>query len=478
MDPAPPDAQAPPPPPPPGAAPPPAPPPEPADRGRPGLLSVAVRGLVAVLLLAAGSAAAWALVATAPVTDLAPVEALATPVQVFDPDPQPIARRWSGYGTAEALRASDVPARVSATVERLGEGVRDGAAVEEGQTLVLLENEDFADEVTRLNSLIDDTNARLGELDTQESRLDEQAGFLEEDVELQTQELSRVNRLNERSVATGQDVDRARSQVLTARTALSALRQQREGLPAQREALTANRAALEAQLAVAERNLGRTDIRSPIAGSVQALDVEPGESVQPGERVARVVDPAVIEVPLKLPAGARSSVSVGDAVTLRSSRSARAVPGEEADEGADPTWTATVARINPTDDARTRTLTVYAVLDQADTDPARRLSPGLFVAGTVTAGEPVPRTVVPRRSLRRGRVQLVVPDASGNGGHTLTSREVGVAFQLRERLPGTGLPDDQWAVLDGPLPADARVVLTANASLLDGQAVDPREVKP
>ena len=455
---------------------PPAPAPPPAEPARLGAAPLAARALACVLLLAAGSAGAWALVATAPVTDLTPVEALATPVQVFDPAPQPVARRWRGFGTADALRAADVPARVSAAVASLGPGVRDGAAVGAGQVLVLLEAEDFADEVTRLRSLIADTNARLGELDVQEARLDEQAGFLEEDLELQLQELDRVGRLNERSVATGQDLDRARSQVLAARTALSALSQQREALPAQREALTAGRAALEAQLAVAERNLGRAEVKSPIAGSVEALDVEPGESVQPGERVARVVDPAVIEVPLKLPAGARGSVSVGDAVTLRSSRATRPVLGEEVQPDAEPTWAATVARINPTDDARTRTLTVYAELDQSGEAPARRLAPGLFVAGTVTAGEPAPRVVVPRRSLRRGRVQLVVPD--GRGGHRVTSREVGVAFRLRDRLPGTGLPDDQWAVLRGPLPTGAQVVLTANASLLDGQAVDPKRVGP
>ena len=451
--------------------------PEPADGGPIGPISIAVRGAVAVVILAAGCVAAWALVATAPAIDLAPVDAIATPVVVFDPTPQPVARRWSGYGTAGALNAADVPARVSAVVERLGDGIRDGVAVTAGQSLVVLESEDFRDEVTRLEALIDDANAQLGELDVRETRLDEQAGFLEADLQLQAQELRRVNQLSERSVATGQDVDRARSQVLSARTVLSAMQQSREGIPAQREALTASRAALEAQLGVARRNLGRAEIRSPLAGYVQALDVEVGESVQPGERVARVVDPARIEVPLKLPAGARRSVSVGDPVTLRSSRSARSAPGETASGESQERWRGSIARINPTDDARTRTLTVYAVLDQADLPASDRLAPGLFVAGSVVAGEPTARPLVPRRSLRRGRVQLVIPDPDGRG-FVVTSEPVETAFQLRDRLPATGLPDDQWSVLRAPLPAGARVVLTANASLLDGQAVDPRPVTP
>ncbi len=195
--------------------------------------------------------------------------------------------------------------------------------------------------------------------------------------------------------------------------------------------------------------------------------------MQPGERVARVVDPTRIEVPLKLPAGARNSVSVGDPVTLRSSRSSRDAPGEAASEEGRERWQAEIVRINPTDDARTRTLTVYAVLDQADVPPAERLAPGLFVAGTVVAGEPAVRPLVPRRSLRRGRVQLVIPGPEGRG-FVVTSEPVELAFQLRDRLPATGLPDDQWSVLRAPLPADARVVLTANASLLDGQGVEPR----
>ncbi|BAM05229.1 putative efflux system periplasmic linker protein [Phycisphaera mikurensis NBRC 102666] len=429
--------------------------------------------MVAVVVVAAGAAGAWALVATMPVIDLAPVEAVATPVIVFDPSPQPVARPWSGYGTAEALTAADVPARVTATVASLGEGVRDGAAVGAGQTLVTLERADFEDEVTRLESLAADADAQLRELDSREARLDEQAGLLEEDLDLQTRELERVSRLEGRSVATGQDVDRARSQVLAARSALSAMRQSRESIPTRREALTATAAALEAQLRVARRNLGRTTIKSPIRGYLQSLDVEAGEAVSPGQRVARVVDPAVVEVPLKLPAGARRGVRVGDPVELRSSWDLREREGGAPAEGENPAWTGKILRINPTDDAQTRTLTVYVVLDQADTPAAERLAPGLFVAGTVTAGEPTPRVVVPRRSLRRGRVQLVGPDAEGRP--RVRSVPVSVDFHLRARLPGTGLPDDQWAVLDAPLPAGERVVLTANASLLDGQAVDPRD---
>lgn len=457
---------------------------ESADRDGIGLISIAVRGVVTLALLVAGSVAAWALVATAPAIDLAPVEALATPVVVFEPTAQPVARRWDGFGTAEAFAAADVPARVTSTVAALGGGVREGAPVQAGQTLVLLESEDFTDEVTRLVSLVADTNARLGELDVLEASLAERAELLETDLALQQTEARRVSGLRDRNVATAQDVDRALSQVLAARNALSSMQQQREAVPAQREALTAGRAALEAQLAVARRNLGRAEIRSPIAGQIEQLDVDPGEGVQPGQRVARVVDPSIIEVPLRLPAGSRGSVSVGDAVTLRSSRAMHdSLPSPEGagEKEAGRTWSATVVRINPTDDARTRTLTVYAVLDQELVPPAERLAPGLFVAGTVTAGQPTPRLVVPRRSLRRGRLQLAVPATDGRSSALRTtwlvsSFPVEVAFNLRAQLGGTGLPDDQWAVLSTELPEGARVVLTANASLLDGQAIEPREV--
>jgi multidrug efflux pump subunit AcrA (membrane-fusion protein) len=206
--------------------------------------------------------------------------------------------------------------------------------------------------------------------------------------------------------------------------------------------------------------VARCLIVSPLDGVVQAVDVEAGESVAVGQRAARVVSLDVIEVPVRLPAAARASVRVGDRVELRAARR----------DG--PTWSAVVARIAPEDDAQTRTMTVFVELDQraalAEQGPhaGGLLTPGVFLEATVATGAGSAQWVVPRRSLRAGRILLVEDDR-------LTSRPAGIAYTLTGWLEALPLPDRQWAVLDEPLRDGELIVLDGSTALRVGQMVRP-----
>jgi multidrug efflux pump subunit AcrA (membrane-fusion protein) len=184
---------------------------------------------------------------------------------------------------------------------------------------------------------------------------------------------------------------------------------------------------------------------------LQSVDVEVGENLAAGQRVARVVDLRRIEVPLRLPASARAGIAVGDDVLLH------------ATGGSDRTWPARVARIAPEDDATTRTVAVYVELNQDPHDPAA-LAPGQFLRGTVSSSGAQLRWVVPRRALAGDRLLLV------NDGR-IVSRAVEIDFQIERKLPQLGLPDDEWVVLREPLREGDRVVVNAARGLADGLAV-------
>jgi multidrug resistance efflux pump len=231
--------------------------------------------------------------------------------------------------------------------------------------------------------------------------------------------------------------------------------------------LMAQIAQQASQLGQAYRELNKARIVSPLDGVVQEIGVEVGEAVSPGAVVARVVDPTVIEVPVRLPGVAQTVVTVGDPLWLTS----RSSPGS--------VWRTTIARVAPAQDGGTRTLTVYGVLEQPGVDgelPAGasmgdvaggRLSPGMFVQGAVASGQRAERWLVPRRAIQDGRLRLV--DADGRVG----SVPVRVSWTLRARVPGLGLDDEQWAVLAEPLEPGQRVLVNASSTVLDGEQVQP-----
>ena len=428
----------------------------------PGVLAWAFRAAVVLVLLAVGVGGVIYLYATAPRPAVVDPEANALAVPVFEAQPVAVTRQWRGYGTAAPVNSADVPARVSATVEKIADAAEPGTRVDAGQPLVWLDDSDFVQQVTIAEQRLAEVDAALAQLDIEAASLQERMELEEEDVDLAQAELDRLRELEAGGVANQQDLDDGRRALNAARRSRLATREVLDSLPARRRSLQAQRASLQASIEIARLNQQRSTIKSPLAGVIQSVDVEVGESLAAGQRVARVVAPTPVEVPLKLPASARSTLNVGDPVTLRPTAG-----------DAEISWSTTVTRIAPEEDAATRTVTVYAVLTANDAAPGSNApappAPGTFLEAVVTSGQQVERLVVPRRAIRGGRVQVVRDGVA-------VSVPIETAYVLAQRFPELGLPDDQWAVLDedpeGLNPGDL-VIVNAGSLIPDGQRVDP-----
>ncbi|MEE9405091.1 MAG: efflux RND transporter periplasmic adaptor subunit [Algisphaera sp.] len=395
-------------------------------------------------------------------------------VRTFAAQQSEVRRQWAGQGTAQALRSADVPARVMATVVERVDGVRPGTAVTEGQVLVRLDAEDFLREAEAARQRIAEIDASLAQLQVEWDRLNERLALEDSDVAMARTEFNRQVRLNEREVTTGKDVDIARRTLITAQRSQLTTRQTADLIAPRRRKWEAQKAGQEAKVNLAELARQRTEIVSPLTGVVQALDVEVGENVSVGQRVARVVAVDRVEVPVALPAAAGLTVAVGDRLTLR-------VSGHRALGAFRPTWLTVVARVAPEYDQETRTLTVYAELASggaelaargAESDTSRRMlpPPGMFLEATVEVSQSALRWVVPRRAVREGRIQVVQAG-------TLASRGVEVDFYISGLRPELSPDDDQWAVLRGDaLTPGVQVLIDAANRLPDGTAVEMRDV--
>ena len=398
-----------------------APPPPP--RGAARLVPLAVRAMVGLAALAAAIGVYTLLVALRPEVEAADPERTRIQLSAYPVRPVSVRRQWVGYGTARAKVAAEVPARVTSVVVSRPEYVEEGNAVERGQTLVRLDPADIRRELARARQALAEVEAQLAQLDAEAQRVAQRVEIERRDAAIAEREFERIEKLFGRGAASRQDVDARERAWLSSRRALVQAEEAMDRIPARRAALEAAAAGRRASSETAELALDRTNVTTPLAGTIQRVDVEVGESVAPGQRVARVVDDGVIEVALKLPAVAASRIGVGDLVELTE-------PGVD-----ERVWRSEVVRVAPEQDPEQRTVTVYVEVRQGGASASQRLMPGTFVRGAVSHVDSTPRWVVPRRALRRGRV-FVIED------QTIRSREVSPAFEVAEELPATGLPDD------------------------------------
>lgn len=412
------------------------------------VVSVLTRFIVCGLILAAGVVVAGELIRTRQNPATTASDEGRPRIIVLRIANEAIAERFTGYGTLEAMEQVDVPARVAAVVVGLPDDIRVGVAVQKGQLLVQLDPSDFAERLTMARAAVAIDQAAADRLDVEERLAIDRIRLAERDQQLATADLDRARKASNGGAVSAREVDQIESRLLQAKHAFIAQREIIERLPVLREELNQKRKSDEALLRLAEQAVERCTIRSPLAGVLAAVGVEKGESVGVGQPVVRIVDPVRLELALHVAASVRGHVALGD-------------PLELARPASDTSFAAVVARISPTDDPTTRTLTLFSEVDGT----ASGFAPGLFVRGEVQSKHAPTRSIVPRRAVRNQRVMVVVDGA-------IAFLPAKGAFALRGARPSTGIEDLEWVVLESLLPEGALVVVDGSRAVAHGTPVE------
>jgi multidrug efflux pump subunit AcrA (membrane-fusion protein) len=427
------------------------------------------RAVAAIVVFALCAGVAGWLNATAPRPGEVKSVAALQQVKVFQARAVPMRRQWRGYGVAAALDRADVPARVTATVARIPASIQAGRPVKAGDTLIELDGTDFLRQVELAQQRIAELEAQLKQIDVEAARYQERRKIEAEDIRLAENEVRRIAALVKDSAAKQFELEAAQRTSLSAQRAELATRELLEKIEPRKSAWQALRDGQESSLKIAQQNLDRCNVTSPITGVLQTVDVKLGESLQAGQRVARVVSLARVEMPVQLPVAARTDIVIGGRVELNAANNTSQC------------WDAKVVRLSPEDDATTRTMTAFVEVDQQElaaqfgaAGAGRLLTPGQFVGATVWSEVIEPRWIVPRRSIRAGRVLV-----ARNG--IVVSLPVTIDYLSEGAVPQLGVPDDQWAVLvtEGmPLKEGDLVVLNASTAVRDGDKIDPQFAPP
>lgn len=418
------------------------------------LPSLLFRSATVVVLLGGATAIAIWLTMTSPIPSTSERPEDLRRVEVVEVVPRPLGRTWNGYGLAEAMNSADIPAEVPSIVIDVPETVRTGRRIMAGELIAVLDAEDFQRQYEIAERTLSEISTNLEQLDIDETNSRRLVELGEQDLEIVRDELTRIQKARENGAANPREVDLVRQRVVQSETALTSIRERLQAVPIRRRLLENQQASQKDARQIAARNVERCTVVSPITGVLEAVQIEPGERVVPGQPIARVVDLTLMNVELRLPSSARPSVFKGNEVLI----SARGAESR--------TWNGIVNRISPVDDPLSRTMTAFVELDQAvdigSPDSVDFLAPGTFVVTTVLARDLEKRIVVPQGAVKQNRIWFVLDD------NVVRSVDAMIAFPI-ESEDGRS----RELALDNDLPAGARVLLDASRTPSVGSVIDP-----
>ena len=345
-----------------------------------------------------------------------------TPVPVATAEPGELRPTLEVPGTVEARLEYTVGARVASEVEAVHVDQRDRVAP--GQLLVALDDRELRAAVEQAEQAL--AAAR------------QQAQSARRAVDKAQADLERARRDHRRNRESDEYV--SARELDASETALRSARAAREGAQADLAAREAEVARAEAALDEARIRLGYARVTAQGPGLVIEREAEPGEAVQPGTPLLRVIDPDTLWVTARVDETVVGRVAEGQPARIRL-RSGAELAGE-------------VARVEPLSDPATRELAV----DIAFREPPERIILNEEARVTIHTGT-VSGLVVPAAavSYRGGQARVfVVAD------NRAQSRQVQIAATEGDR-----------ALVRQGLEAGARVI-TAPGSVTAGERVAPR----
>jgi len=417
-------------------------------------LAIGVRFVVGLVVVAAGAGVYLALSATRPEAPRLEERERGVIVRTMTVTPTPARRWWEGFGVARAVRASNVAAEVAGVVVERPEEIDPGAWVEQGDLLVAIDDDEFRQRLERSRQLIASLEAELRGLRVETESLQETLTLAEEAVELTRDEVERLREATGRGAATDVELQRLQRELTTVQRQAEDIRQRLNLIPTREARLAAQIQSERASARLAELDLERATIEAPFTGAIQAVDVNEGERVNVGQRVARVVDLRLMEAPLRIPVSAVGDLRVGGRVEL------------EAEGPERRRWSGTIARIAPEADQSTRTATVFVEIEQAARlggEPL--LLPGQFLTARIYAASAGDELVIPRTAVLDDRVMVVSPEGVAQ------PRDVQVSYHLEAAFPDLVPGETQWAVVEEGLEAGDRIVISNVADIEPGAPV-------
>ncbi len=327
---------------------------------------------------------------------------------------------------ALAQEGPDAPPPVvvvaSATAERMAETVTvPGSVVSRSDSEIAAEVSGVVDWVAEIGASVEagGTIARVGGelLQIEAKRAEASVKRLEARVAFLDDEVARQEELSRKGSASRQKLEQARSERDQARQDLAEAR---------------------LMLERAQYDLAHAEVKSPFPGRIVTRLIEPGEFLNRGSAVARVVDVSALEVTAQIPISSVAQIKEGDQVTVEG-------PGGEV-------VGAKVRALVPVGDEVSRSAELRATLEA-----------GVWLVGMAVK---VATPTAPPRDVIAVPRDAVLLRAEGAAVFRIGADGTAELVQVR-----TGLTSGGLVAVEGGLAAGDRVVVRGGETLQPGQKV-------
>ena len=368
----------------------------------------------------------------------------------------------SGYVVAHHKIA--VGAKVMGRVAWIG--VEKGDTVQQGQVLVRLEASEFRAQVNQAQANYAAAQARLDKLRTgsrPEEKLKDKAAVLQAEANLKNAEAEyqRTESLFRSGVSSKAEYDRALAQRDSAAAMVQAARQasMMTDIGPRKEEIRAAEAEVQqmkAALDYANTQLAATEIRAPVAGTVLARSVEPGEMVSPSAFGGSGARTSVVDLADLTDLQVELDISQSEFARLKISQRAEIIP----DAYPNLRFTGFIEEIAPEANRAKSTVQVKVKVE----NPNEQLRPEMnarvnFLSDKPAATETksIARVLVPKAAVVKQDNSAFVFVVKGN--------------KVEQRTIRTGEElGDAYVVLDG-LSGSETVAVTGADKLRDGDRV-------
>lgn len=200
-------------------------------------------------------------------------------------------------GEVMPLRTLYLDAIEGGRVEKIH--VEDGATIEEGAAIVDISNTRLQlESITREAQVSEQINLlQTQELNLARNDLEHKRNLneLDHQIAIETQRLERMRPLIKHQLISAAELKEAEDNLLYLTKRQQLIREAREVdlalQAAQMKQLRDSVASLNNNLSFARTNLASLNVKAPIAGRLTAFNLEPGQSLMPGERFGQIDDP-------------------------------------------------------------------------------------------------------------------------------------------------------------------------------------------
>lgn len=311
-------------------------------------------------------------------------------VQTETAKAQPIEEIVHAQGILYPIHQASISPKVSAPVEKFY--VNRGSRVHQGQLLAVLANKDLQAGVISARGAYD--QARATYESTTSSTLPEEIQTSEAAVQDAKKTLDQQQRLYQSDSNLYKEGAIARRQLDATTVALTAAENayataqkhldnlQASGAKQQQQAARGQMESARGQYMSAQAQLGYSEIRSPIDGSVADRAVWPGDIAPAGTPLFTIVDVSKVVLRIHIPQEQAAQLHLGDPATLQ-------VPGIESGVPAK------VSIISPALDPNSTTIEVWLVAN----NPDRKLAPGTSVGVSIVVRKVPNALVVPESAV-------------------------------------------------------------------------------